>query len=240
MVPVLVSWCAMGLAAALVIGAARALHWSKATTGALLLVGVLGNTSFLGLAVVQWALGDRALSSAIAYDQLGSFLALTLYGAVVVSAFAGTTTTWRSVFGRIVRFVPFLALAASPVVAVVGPPHFFYSFLDVPGFSVAPVAMFGLGMRFPSRFSARAPVVVALTAKMIVVPGFVFVCASLWGLRADAAWSASILQAAMPPMVTAGLMAVSAGFDEELVSSTVGIGTLVAAVTLPLWSLIVG
>lgn len=240
LVPAVASWCAMGLAVTFLVAAGRTLGWSRPTTGALLLVGVLGNTSFLGLAVVQWAIGSGVLASAVAYDQLGSFLALAVYGAFVVSLFGGASTDWRLVVVRIVRFVPFLALAASPAFAFLDPPSTVFDVLDAVALTVAPVAMFGLGLRFPSRLKARVPMLVALGVKMLVVPGMMMTVAWLWGKNGDPVWNAVVLQSAMPPMVTGGVLAVSAGFDEGLVSSTVGFGTLASIVSLPFWSLLVG
>jgi predicted permease len=72
---------------------------------------------------------------------------------------------------------------------------------------------------------------------MLVMPGAVYLVATLVGSTHDLAWSASILQAAAPPMVTAGVVAVSAGLSEDLVAFMVGIGTLVAFVSIPLLSL---
>jgi len=46
-----------------------------------------------------------------------------------------------------------------------------------------------------------------------------------------------VLQSAAPPMVTAGVVAVAAGLDEDLVSFMVGVGTLVSFLSLPLLSL---
>jgi hypothetical protein len=51
-------------------------------------------------------------------------------------------------------------------------------------------------------------------------------------------WSTSILESAAPPMVTAGVVAIAAGFDETLVAFVVGVGTLAAFAWLPLVALL--
>jgi predicted permease len=73
---------------------------------------------------------------------------------------------------------------------------------------------------------------------MTILPGLVYVAAVLIGSPLDLAWSTSILQAAAPPMVTAGVVAVGAGLSAELVAYMVGVGTLVSFVSLPLLSLV--
>ncbi len=49
-------------------------------------------------------------------------------------------------------------------------------------------------------------------------------------------WETSVLEAAMPPMVTARVVAAAAGLDEELAAALVGVGLRCALVTVPLWA----
>jgi len=46
------------------------------------------------------------------------------------------------------------------------------------------------------------------------------------------------LQSAAPPMITAGIVATRAGFDEELVAFVVGVGTIVGFVSVPAFSVL--
>ena len=72
--PVVLAWSVMLSCVAVVLLAARRLQWDATTTGALLMVGVLGNTSFLGLGMVEGLLGTDHVTTAVAYDQLGTSL----------------------------------------------------------------------------------------------------------------------------------------------------------------------
>jgi malate permease and related proteins len=69
-------------------GLARLARLDARTSGTLLLVVPLANTSFLGFPAVEALLGADHLPAAVVYDQLGSFLALATYGAVVAAATA--------------------------------------------------------------------------------------------------------------------------------------------------------
>lgn len=240
-VPVVVAWTAIIGSATVIIVVGRMANWDANVVGAVLMVGVLGNTSFLGLGVVEGLLGPGHVPSAIAYDQLGTFLALSTYGSWVVGRYGIGETGWRPVALRLLRFGPFIALLASPVVALLHPPASAYRALDVPAMTVAPVAMFALGWRFTvGHVRGRSRIVVAgLAWKMAVVPLIVVSVAALTASPTDVAWSASVLQAAAPPMVTAGAVAVAAGLDATVVTVTVGVGTLTSFVTLPLWSVVV-
>jgi predicted permease len=70
-----------------------------------------------------------------------------------------------------------------------------------------------------------------LAVKMVLMPGLVAVAAVVLGDPGAVEWSSSIVEASMPPMVTAGLIGISAGFDEELTTSLVATGTVLAVVT---------
>ena len=238
--PVAVAWSVMLVSIVAVLVASRIFKWSRSLTGALLLVGVLGNTSFLGLGMVESLLGGDHLASAIAYDQVGTFVGLALWGSFVASTYGAGESGWRPVLKRLSRFGPFLALLASLVFRVIDLPADVYSILNGVGKTVAPVAMCALGLRFTLNVSrsVQGPALFGLISKMAVLPGLVYVVAAIVGSPLDLAWSTSILQAAAPPMVTAGVVAVGAGLSAELVAYMVGVGTLVSFVSLPLLSII--
>ena len=238
--PIAVAWSVMFTSILAVLVTSRILKWNRSLTGALLLVGVLGNTSFLGLGMVESLLGADHLASAIAYDQVGTFVGLALWGSFVASTYGAGESGWRPVLKRLSRFGPFLALLASLVFRAVHLPDDVYSVLNVFGKTVAPVAMCALGLRFTLNVSrsVQMPAMFGLISKMVVLPTIVYIVAVLVGSPQDLAWSTSILQAAAPPMVTAGVVAVGAGLSAELVAFMVGVGTLVSFVSLPLLSLV--
>ena len=238
--PIAVAWSVMLVAIVWVLIASRLMNWSRSVTGALLLVGVLGNTSFLGIGMVESLLGSDHLASAIAYDQVGTFVGLALWGSFVASTYGVGESGWRPILNRLSRFGPFLALLASLVFRIVDLSDDVYSILNGIGKTVAPVAMCALGLRFTLSVdrTVRVPAICGLLAKMVIVPGLVFLVAVVTASPQDLAWSTSILQSAAPPMVTAGVVAVGAGLSGELVAYMVGVGTLVAFVSLPILSLL--
>jgi len=238
--PIAVAWSVTFVAIVSVLIASRIFKWNRSITGALLLVGVLGNTSFLGLGMVESLLGTDHLASAIAYDQVGTFVGLALWGSFIASTYGAGESGWRPVMKRLSRFGPFLALIASLVFRIIDLPDDVYPVLNGIGKTVAPVAMCALGLRFTLNVSrsVQMPAMFGLISKMVVLPTIVYIVAVLIGSPQDLAWSTSILQAAAPPMVTAGVVAVGAGLSAELVAFMVGVGTLVSFVSLPLLSLV--
>lgn len=243
-VPVGAAWGTGALAVGAVLLAARRFRWPRSTTGALLLVTPLGNTTFLGLAMVESLLGPEELARALAYDQIGTFLLLAVYGSVIAARWGHGPGGggWQQVVGRLVRFPPFLAVLGSFVLRAVEPPGWLGGVLADVGQLVGPLAMLAVGLRFQLVLSARARAAAAwcLAVKMGVMPAAVLLVAVVAGSLDDPAWSASVLEAGMPPMVTAGIVATQAGLDEEVATGVVGLGLLLAVVTIPVLVLLVG
>jgi malate permease and related proteins len=208
----------------------------------LLLVVPLGNTSFLGFPAVEALLGRSHLPVAVVYDQLGSFLALVTFGTVVAGrAGAGPSPTVGAVVRRIVTFPPFLALAVALLaLAVGGLPGPVTEVAEVLGATVTPLAMLAVGSRLQLTGGAWRPGLLALGLglRLVVAPAAVLGVALAVG-ASGIAWETSILEAAMPPMVIAGVLAAEAELDAVLASRLVGVGVLAAMATLPAWAAIV-
>jgi predicted permease len=240
-VPVAAAWGTGALAVGLVLVASRRFGWGRATTGALLLVTPLGNTTFLGLAMVESLLGKAELSRALAFDQLGSFFGLAVYGSVVAAHWGHGEGGWRVVLRRLVRFPPFVAVVASFVLRAVPAPQGVDDLLGDVGRLVAPLAMLAVGLRFrlvPAAHSRQAALW-CLGIKMAVMPLAVLAAAAVAGGLEDPARTASVHEPGMPPMVTAGVVAAQADLDGDLATTVVGVGLLLALVSIPLLSLAV-
>ena len=240
LVPFIAAWGCIISCSCAVYFIGRARNWSRQTIGALMLVAVLGNTSFLGLGMVRGLLGEDHLSAAIAYDQLGTFLGLAIYGSYISGRFGTGESGAKAIVRRLSRFGPFLALVAVVPLRMVELDPSILRVLNDVGLTVAPVAMGALGLHFTLRVdrSVLAPAVTGLIIKMVAVPSVLVLVAILFASTRDVMWSTSILEAAAPPMVTAGVVAVAAGFEEKLVAFVVGVGTLASFVWLPTVSLI--
>ena len=248
LVPVAVAWSMVALGALAVLALSARAGWSRSVTGALLLVVPLGNTSFLGFPAVEALLGAEALPSAILYDQLGTFLALTTYGAVVAARYgttgnAGTEggSALRRVVLRVAVFPPFVALVAGFAARGVEIPPVVDDALRLLAMTLTPLAMVSIGLRLAGRRLRwpSGPVAAGLVLRLVVMPGVVLGAAAVLG-GSGVAWDAAVLESAMPSMVTAGIVATSAGLDEDTVTSLVGLGLVASLLTLPIWSLALG
>ncbi len=245
LVPVAVAWSIVVVSALIVWAVATRAGWSREVTGALLLVVPLGNTSFLGFPAVEALLGPEGLPSAVLYDQLGTFLALSTYGAVIAARYGGSGAARpnaAAVLRRTVSFPPFVALVVAFAIRGIALPESLTSSFDVLAASLTPLAMIGIGLRLAHRRLRvpDGPVVLGLGLRLVVLPAAVLAVAVLAGGRSSIEWDVAVLESATPPMITAGIVATAAGLDEDTVTSLVGLGLVIALFTLPIWALIIG
>ncbi|HAI80845.1 MAG TPA: transporter, partial [Chryseobacterium sp.] len=59
-------------------------------TGALIMCAGFGNTSFVGIPVIQSLFGENGLKTVMLVDQPGSFVALSTVGIAVANYYSGT------------------------------------------------------------------------------------------------------------------------------------------------------
>ena len=251
-VPVVVAWCALAAGASAVLVASRVGGWSSARTGTLLLMVPLGNTAFLGLPAVEVLLGADHVGSAIAFDQGGSFLALVTFGSLVATRYgsdrdvpvadrdasAAGTSQIGPILRKIVRFPPFLALLGAIALRRFDAPGPVDDLLGRLGATVGPAAMCSLGMRVTLTGLAQHRRLVAgvLGWRLVLLPAVVLVIAVALGDPSAVGWRVAVLQAGMPTMVTAGVLAGDSGLDGDVAALVVGAGTAVALASLPAWA----
>ncbi len=236
LVTALMPWIMLFLSAVLVFLAAKFFTWSREMTGCLLLMVPLGNTSFLGIPMVRAFFGDAGIPYAVLYDQLGSFLGLATFGSVVLAVYGhgDDRPTVRSVIKRITTFPPFICLLAAfllrgqvfaePVTAL----------LQTLAATLVPVVMIAVGFQLRLRLKAEVlkPLGVGLLIKLCLAPLFALLLCRVMGFNSLPA-KVAVFEAGMPPMVSAGALAIMAGLAPELTAALVGLGILLSFVTLP-------
>ncbi|MGQ0501788.1 MAG: AEC family transporter [Panacagrimonas sp.] len=237
----LTPWLVVAGAALFIPMVGRRLGWSRGSIGALVLTCGLGNTSFVGLPMVQALAGPQVLGAALIADQLGSFLAFSSVGMVIASAYAGDRVEVLDVLRRLLRFPPFLALPVALLVRQLGAwPEPVALVLHRLGDTLTPLALFSVGLVFQfSALRGRSKFLyVGLAWKLVLAPLCALVIALLCGIGGTPLL-AGVLQAAQGPMITAGILAQERRLDPPLVTLVVGSGILLSFVTAPLWFLLI-
>lgn len=220
----------------------RALGWSRHRIGALVLVGGIGNTSFMGYPMLQALRGQEGLSLGVVADQVGSFAALATLGIVIASLHAGRKVTAAQLARRVFGFPPFLALLLAIMVGMAGGwPSMIDAMLHVIGSTLTPLALFSVGMQLQLRPQRHEllPAFVGLSWKMLLAPLAGLLLARLCGIHGTML-AASVLQAAMAPMITAAIIADQYGLEPPLANTMLGAGILLSLATIPLWNMALG
>lgn len=229
------SWLTMALAG-------RLLGWSREQIGALVLTAGFGNTAFVGYPLIEALRGQEALGVAVIADQFGSFLLLSTFGLAVAALYSGQRVKAFSILRRILVFPAFWALLLALALRAAGEaPAVLLELSQRLGLTLTPLALFSIGLQLRLRSAGgdATALLLGLGWKLLLAP--LAVAVLLWASAADGSSAAVIvLQAAMAPMVTAGILAQQHGLAPTLASRMVGLGLLLSLLTVPLLNYAMG
>lgn len=237
----LMPWIVFAGAAAIFWPLGRALGWSGRTRGAIIMTAGLGNTSFVGFPMIEALMGPEHLPVAVVVDQLGSFIVLSLPGIALAHAWSGGAAKPSELFGRVARFPPFIALVLGVLVAPFGLPEVIDSALGRIGGTLTPLAMASVGLQLELGEARRraGALSAGLAYKLVLAPALI----ALFYLPLFGATDATrviILEAAMGPMVSGGIVAQERGLDPELVTLMLGVGIPISFFTVTLAAYLLG
>ncbi|WP_298692785.1 AEC family transporter [uncultured Sulfuricurvum sp.] len=200
---------------------------------ALLLVLPLGNTSFVGIPIIHTLLGEQAIPYLLMYDQFGTFLMLSLYGSAIVARYETGKIHPRLILKKLFLFPPFIFLITAMVFGEM--PSALTPYLKTLASTMVPVALVSVGFSLRLRGDdIDYPLFAkALGVKLIVMPLIAFGVLMAMGME-PLALKTAVLESGMPSMITAGALAIAAGFAPALSAALVGYGIIISLVTLPL------
>lgn len=235
LVLVVIPWAMAALSYAISLGIGRWLRLDTHVRTVLFLTTALGNTSFLGFPMCKALLGEESLPLAAVYDQLGSFLLLSVIAPIAIgNVSSGSRPTPKAIVEKVVTFPPFIALMVA--LLPLPRPAFVEPLLSAAAAPLVPLAMFSVGMKLPfARPRGARVLALGLALKLIVLP----LCA--WGILRvlhvpPLVLEVAVLESAMPTMITAGAVLMAAGLAVELVAALVGWGLVLSLATLPTWA----
>jgi len=233
----LMAWIVFGLSVGLFWFVGRWLNLSRATTGALMLVGGLGNTSFFGLPMVEAFYGKEGLTTAIIADQLGSFFALSVLGITVAGIYSSGRPTAAQIVKRIALFPPFISLCIALVFIPIEYADWFSALLKRLGDTLAPLALLSVGLQLRLGHIAehKRNLALGLGFKLILAPLVVYLLyVQLLGAH-GLNMQVTLFEAAMPPMITAAIVASEHDLDPPLANLMVAVGLILSFITLSTW-----
>jgi len=233
----LMAWLVFILSAGFFWLAGRWLRLPRATTGALMLLGGLGNTSFFGLPMVEAYYGSGGIGTAIIADQLGSFSALSVLGITVAGIYSSGRPSVADIVRRIFLFPPFIALLVALLLMPLAYPDWLTLLLKRLGDTLAPLALLSVGMQLRLGHLAGngRNLALGLLFKLVLAPLAIFLLyVPLLGAHGQAI-QVTLFEAAMPPMITAAIVAGEHKLDPPLANLMVAVGLLLSFITLYGW-----
>jgi len=213
-------------------------NYSKDVRASLLMVVPLGNTAFVGIPLITILIGENAIPYALIYDQFGSFLMLSIYGGAVIAYYESGKVDLIKLLKKIAIFPPFISL----IIALIIDSNTFVdikNYLTLLSQTLTPLALVSVGFSLSFKIAEYGSIFLkALSIKLIVMPFIAYILLLPFAID-NIVLKTAILETAMPSMITAGALAISANFAPKLSSAMVGIGLLLSLITLPIINILI-
>jgi hypothetical protein len=235
--PLAMAWLLFAAGVAFFFAAQKLFRWPAATTGALILTGALGNTSFVGVPMIECFFGREHVGLGILIDQLGTYVVLSTVGLLVAATLSAGDLSARAVAQRILTFPPFLAVLAALALGPLPLPGWIDAVFLRLGDTLAPLALLSVGfqLRFAAVRSRWQPLAAGLGFKLVAGPLAVLAVFAAISDLDDPALQVAVFEAAMAPMIGGAIVAAQHKLDPELTTLMVGIGIPLSFLTLPAW-----
>ena len=218
----------------------RIFKYDKKTMACIILCCGLGNTSFVGYPFLQHFYGEESLRYAIFVDQPGSFLILSTFGVFVAAYFSTGSFDVKKIALKLVKFPPFLVFILSLFIPKNYIEGNLLMILETIGKWMVPLALLSLGMQFKldikeiewTKFFA------GILYKLVLAPLIIYVLFYFILHKQSELYMISILECAMPPMITSSILAIEYDLDAKLANTFPTLGILFSIVTLMIWKMI--
>ncbi len=235
-----ITWLLLGIFTAMTYYAGRYFIKDKKRLGVFILTAVGGNTAFLGYSVIHSLTGDAGMPFAVVYDQFGNGLFIYTVLLIMISHLSQRSLSFKTVLMSLLT-PPFIALIlglAFPLSLHL--PGYVLKSLDLVGNITTPLMMLIVGMNLTKPVHLHSLPLLGASAfiKLLLLPAAMFVLALLISIPSFPK-NITVLQSAMPSMMTSVIFAQLYDLDESLAAQIVFGTTIASFFTLPfIWSLL--
>ena len=235
------AWGTAALSLMLIYMLSAWLKWSKEATIVCAILAGLGNTGFLGLALIKVLANDQVVGYAVIYHQLGSFLIMSLVLPVlpmIQASISASDSRAQISLATLVKRVLLFPASVCLVIALLLPIEPLTKHLHLPlewlGLTLLPCAMLVVGMQLHLRVEKQhwLPVASVLSIKMLLMPAIVAAAGLILSVEQDV-FRSSVMQSAMASMVTPSIFLIGLNFAPRLTAAILGISTLLSFLTVP-------
>ncbi|MFT5770822.1 MAG: putative permease [Algoriphagus sp.] len=239
LLPISAAWFTFFCSWALFGSLGKILNWDNATTGCLIIVSGLANTSFLGFPVIEGLLGKEGLPTALLIDQGGSFLLVSSVSIIVASIYSHQQSSLSTIPLKIISFPPFLFLIATLCMSFLGwkTPEFILPLAAAIGKTMVPASIFAIGLRFRLDFESLNSKFfwLGMGYRLVLAPALVWLIYRNFNFEDELILHVTILESGMAPMITGSLVAIQYDLKPKLAALLSGLGIPISVVSILIW-----
>ena len=235
--PAAMAWIVFGLWYLLLMFFGRRLGLDRATVVCLALTCGMGNTSFVGLPMIEAFYGPEYMGVGMLCDTAGTFMVLAIPGIILAASLSGEAVSAHKVARKVLLFPPFLAIVAGFLLHPVDYPAWLTTILARLGSTLSPLALLsvGLTLRFSAIRGNGRELAFGLGYKMFLAPAVIYLLYMGILGHTDVITKVTVFESAMGPMISGGIVAMTYGARPELAATLLGVGIPLSFLTLPVW-----
>ncbi|WNY99339.1 AEC family transporter [Sulfurospirillum sp. 'SP'] len=238
---IVIAYITMALSLFLGYVAGRYLKMDRNNLVTMMVIVGFGNTGFVGFSYIESFYSLHAVSYALVYDQIGTFIALMTFGVALIAWGGGKEQRVRDVAKQMVFSPPLLAIIVAVYFQGTEFPPLIETILDKFQATLIPLVTGIVGMKLEFRTLSLyfKENMVALSLKMVIAPLLMLVGLYFFAdLKAE--WvKVTLLETAMPPMTMAVVFGIRGGLNRELLINALALGILFSFVSIGLWNYII-
>ena len=240
--PVLVVWIGIFAAILFFAGLGKIFGWKSSLIGALIMCAGFGNTSFVGIPLIQAMYGEEGLKTVMLVDQPG-FVALSTVGILVANFYSGSKDSLLKHLSKILKFPPFIAFVIALLLNIfsIEIPKDFDEVLMKLGATTVPLALVSVGSQMQWKKIEKKEgfhLFIGLLFKLVLLPLLILVIYKFIFHQSGDVIDICILEAAMAPMITAAIIASAHDLEPKFCNLMVAVGIPLSILTVGIWHLI--
>lgn len=237
--PIGVAWIGFGLSFLIFATLGKFLNWSRTLIGCMILMSGLGNTSYVGIPVVEALYGKEGLETLMMVDQPGSFVVLSTVGIAVATAYSSGTPSLNLIAKKIFYFPPFLVFVLTIIMNLMGIkfPDTLDEVFEKLALTVTPLALVSVGyqLKIEMKGNLWKYTSMGLIYQLIIWPAVIYILYILIVGQSGTSIQVCVIEAAMAPMITAAIITSAYGLEPKLSNMMVGVGIPLSFLTIALW-----
>lgn len=239
--PMVMPLIVFALSALLILALSRRIHLPRETVGCLILLCGIGNTSIIGIPLVDAFFGYEGYGAALVVDQ-SNFLVMCIAGLTTIGIFGSAAPDAKSIFKRIMTSPSILAMLLAMLFKPMAFPGWLGELLVTLEKTLTPLAIISLGASFKPELKKEVigPFFLGAAIKLIVIPLCIIGVFYSFIPFGNIASRVAIIQSGMPPMILAGLIAADNKLNPPLAFSLVTLSIPLSFLTLVFWNRILG